>query len=354
MAQRRVTIKDVAAHVGVSITTVSHVLNEVQGKRISDATAARVREAAEALGYQPNHLAQSLRTQRSHTIGLIGDEVITTPFAGRIILGAQDVATRNGAVVLAVTTGYSPDTESREIAELMRRQVDGILYASMYHREVVLPPVLDGVPAVIVNAYDAIGKRASVVPDEFSGGWDAASELIAFGHQRVAFINDIDDVDAARGREAGFRARFEEGRLSDFDIQVVRGESDPEGGYQAARQLLNGGQVPTGIFCFNDRIAMGVYRALAERGLRVPEDVSVVGFDNQDFVADGIFPGLTTIQLPHYDMGVWAATELFRQIETGEAADAPTTHHKLRGPVVHRSSVAAPRGARLRSEEPHA
>lgn len=345
MTQRRVTIKQVAAEAGVSITTVSHVLNDVPGKRVHPETRARVREAAARLGYAPNMLAQSLRTQRSNTIGLVGDEIATTPFAGKIILGAQDVAMARDAVVFVVNTGYQRELENREIDELLRRQVDGILYAAMYHRQVELPPQLAAVPTVVINASCTTPGVPWVVPDEVAGGEDAADVLLAAGHRRLAFINDVDEIPAAFGREEGFRRRVTEAGLADADIQVVTAETDPAGGYEAARALLEGSNPPTGIFCFSDRIAMGVYRAAAELGLRIPDDLSVVGFDNQEFIADGLYPGLTTIELRHYDMGAWAAEQLFDRIEaqSGTTAVAPTT--QLRGPVIHRHSVAPPPSA---------
>ncbi len=345
MTQRRVTIKQVAAEAGVSITTVSHVLNDVPGKRVHPETRTRVREAAARLGYAPNVLAQSLRTQRSNTIGLVGDEIATTPFAGKIILGAQDVALSRDAVVFVVNTGYQRDLESRGIDELLRRQVDGILYATMYHRQVELPPQLAAVPTVLINASCTTSGVPWVVPDEVSGGEDAADVLLAAGHRRLAFINDVDEIPAAFGREEGFRRRLTAAGIRDDDVRVVTAETDPAGGYEAARELLTGDKPPTGIFCFSDRVAMGVYRAAAELGLRIPDDLSVVGFDNQEFIAEGLHPGLTTIELRHYDMGAWAAEQLFERIEApaGTRAAAPTA--RLRGPVIHRASVAPPPAA---------
>lgn len=341
MAQSRVTIKQVAAAAGVSITTVSHVLNQVPGKRIHPETRERVLAEAERLGYAPNMLAQSLRTQRSHTIGLVGDEIATTPFAGKIILGAQDVATSHDSVVFVVNTGYEREVEDREIDALLRRQVDGILYAAMYHRPVELPAKLAGVPTVLINASCADPTVPWVVPDEAAGGEDAADVLLAAGHRRIAFINDVDEIPAAFGREEGFRRRAAAWGIAQQDLSVVTADADPEGGYQAAMSLLNDPQRPTGIFCFNDRLAMGVYRAAAELDLRIPRDVSIVGFDNQDFIADGLHPGLTTVELPHYDMGVWAAEQLFQQITSGSRATAAPTK-RIRGPVIHRDSVAPP------------
>lgn len=345
MTQRRVTIKQVAAEAGVSITTVSHVLNDVPGKRVHPETRARVREAAVRLGYAPNMLAQSLRTQRSNTIGLVGDEIATTPFAGKIILGAQDVAISRGAVVFVVNTGYQRELENREIDELLRRQVDGILYAAMYHRQVDLPPQLAAVPTVLINASCTTPGVPWVVPDEVAGGEDAADTLLAAGHRRLAFINDVDEIPAAFGREEGFRRRLAAAGIADGDLQVVTAETDPVGGYEAGRELLTGDRPPTGIFCFSDRVAMGVYRAAAELGLRIPHDLSVVSFDNQELIADGLYPGLTSIELPHYDMGVWAAEQLFDRIEARPGSDAVAPTTRLRGPVIHRHSVAPPLSA---------
>jgi LacI family transcriptional regulator len=340
MVQGKITIKTVAALAGVSTTTVSHVLNEVPGKRISSDTRARVFEAAGKLGYAPNALARSLRTQRSNTIAIIGDEIATTPFAGKIILGAQDVALRRDSVVFVVNTGYRRDVEAREIDELLRRQVDGVLYASMYHREVELPVALKAVPTVVVNASCMDESVPWVTPEEAAGGEEAARILLDAGHRRIAFINDEDPVPAALGREQGFLRAV---GASDAPVEVVvlTAESGAEGGYHAGLHLLGGSSRPTGIFCFNDRMAMGVYRAAYELGLRIPTDVSVVGFDNQDFIADGIAPSLTTIELPHYEMGAWAAQQLFDLISQGAPA-SPAPHTRLRGPVIHRNSVAPP------------
>lgn len=339
MKQQRVTIKQVAAEAGVSITTVSHVLNDVPGVRVNPATRERVHDAVARLGYVPNSLAQSLRTQRSNTIGLIGDEIATTPFAGKLVLGAQEVALARDAVVLVVSTGYQRDVENREIAELLRRQVDGILYASMFHRRVELPAQLASVPTVLVNAECATPGVPWVTPDEVAGGRDAAEVLLAAGHRRLGFVNNVDDIPASAGRLEGFRERAAEAGVPPADVTVVAAETTPAGGYAAATELLTSERRPTAIFCFNDRLAMGAYRAAAELGMRVPEDVSVVGFDNQEYVADGLYPGLTTIELPHFDMGVWATENLFDQID---GVHGDTASARLRGPVIHRGSVAPP------------
>lgn len=337
--RQRVTIKDVAAKAGVSITTVSHVLNDVPGLRVNPDTRDRVLETAKNLGYLPNGVAQSLRTQRSNMIGVVGDEIITTPFAGGLILGAQEVALSKNSVLFVVSSGYRRDLENREIEELLRRQVDGILYASMYHRKAELPELLRSVPSVFMNAECTTPGVPWVAPDEVGGGWDAADTLLRAGHKRVGFVNNTDEIPASVGRLQGFRERLALEGLPEDHLSVATAKDDPAGGYIAVMELLTRDPRPTGIFCFNDRMAMGAYRAAAEMGLRIPDDLSIVGFDNQEYVADGLFPGLTTIELAHYEMGVRAAEQLFLLIEGKEVEPEASL---LRGAVVTRDSVSAP------------
>ena len=344
MRQRTVTMKEVAAEAGVSLTTVSHYLGQRPGARVSAETRQRIDDAVEKLGYLPNLLAQSLRTKRTNTIGFVGDEIATTAFIGKVIVGAQDVATARDALVFVVSTRDEKSLENREIEELLRRRVDGIIYASsVYHRELEPPKLLASVPHVLINIAGDNLTSPRVVPDEVAGGRDAADVLISAGHRRLAFINAAQDMPAAHGRRAGFLARAAEAGIPASEIPVVSADMESAGGYQAAQQLLQLEPRPTGIFCFNDRVAMGAYHAIAEQGLRVPDDVSVVGFDNQEYIADSIYPGLTTIELPNYAMGTWAAERLFELIDSDSETTAPAPPMTLRGPVVHRDSVAPPR-----------
>jgi LacI family transcriptional regulator len=336
----RVLLKDVAAHAGVSVTTASHVLNDVPGKRVSDDTRDRVRSAAAELGYVPDGLARSLRLQRSHTIALVSDEIATTPFAGRIILGAQEAASKHGWILMLVNTGGDAAYEAQEIAALKQRRVDGFLYATMYHRDVTVPAALQDVPVVLLDAKAPGSSCSWAVPDEQTGGRTATEELLRHGHRRIGLVNNHDDIPATRGRLAGYREALVAAGITPDDSLVTASWSDAEGGLQAARVLLDLDDPPTGIFCFNDRMAMGVYHAAAERGLRIPDDLSVVGFDNQELIAEGVRPQLSTVALPHYEMGAWAVETLRRHIEDPES-DVEQIH--LACPLVPRDSVAAPR-----------
>ena len=331
---------DVAARAGVSVTTVSHVLNEVPGKRIRRETRDRVRQAADELGYVLNGVARSLRTRRSQVIAMIGDEVAITPFAVGIIVGAQEAASTLGWLLVHVTTGVDRSSELAEIQALRQRQVDGFLYARMYHREVTLPEVLHDMPVVIVDGTSPDTAISSVVPDEFGGGRTAARELIRHGHTKIAFINNVDDVPASRGRLAGYRSALEEVGLEFRAEYVLRAASHAVGGLGAARALLDLDDPPQAIFCFNDRMAMGVYHAAHQRGLRIPEDLSVVGFDNQPNIADGLFPNLTTVALPHYEMGAWGVRTLVEQLTRPAGSDPSQV--ALACPLIRRESVGPP------------
>ncbi|CAG6394717.1 LacI family DNA-binding transcriptional regulator [Streptomyces cocklensis] len=339
---KRVGLKDVAAEAGVSVTTVSHILNNVQGKRINAETRRLVLEVAEHLGYQPNDLARGLRLRRSNTVGFVSDEIATTPHAGQIIRGAQEAAAQNGLMLLMLNTGNDRDLEDKEIALLLRHQVDGVLYASMYHRVVEVPQRLASVPTVLLDARSDDPAVPSVVPDEEQGGRTATRELLAHGHRRIGFVNNIDDIPASRGRLAGYRGELAEAGI-DFDPSlVVTEDSVAAGGYRGSRTLLGLDDPPTALFCFNDRMAMGAYRAASEAGLAIPADLSVIGFDNQELISENLFPALTTVALPHYEMGARAIFHLQQVIDRAEPLGA-AVHEVLHCPLISRDSVARPR-----------
>jgi LacI family transcriptional regulator len=333
----RVKITDVASRAGVSATTVSHVLNDVPGKRITSETRERVREAAEQLGYTPNGVARSLRTQRSQMIALVSDEIATTPFASNIILGAQEAAAELDWLLVVANTGTNADLEAAEIGSLRQRQVDGFLYARMYHQEVQVPTSLRGAPVVLLDARTSDPSFSSVVPDEYAGGLLATRELVAAGHRRIGFLVDTADNAATRGRLAGYRTALEEAGIGFRpELAVVR-TGNADGGYAGGTFLLSLPEPPTGIFCFNDRLAMGCYFAAHELGLRIPADLSVVGFDNHAHIADGLRPGLTTVALPHYEMGAWAVRALIRLIQDPGAAPV---QEAMTCTLIRRGSVA--------------
>lgn len=274
---KSVGIREVAAAAGVSVTTVSHVLNDVAYARVGAETRERVHEPAQRLGYGPNRLARALRNQRSGMIGFISEEIATTPHAGR--------------------------------------QVDGILYATIYHRKVAVPKNVAGVPAVLVDSEDISQTVSSVIPDEAGGARSAVQTLINAGHTRIGMINNTGDVPATHSRLHAYKETLADAGLPSRDELVQSEHSEVPGGDQAALRLLKPPGPPTAVFCYNDRMAMGAYRAAAELGLRIPEDVSFVGFDNQQLIAENLHPALTTVALPHHETGAWATENLIDAIE---------------------------------------
>jgi len=341
--QMKTTLRDVADLSGVSITTVSHVLNDVAGKRIAETTRQRVRAAAEELSYRPNRLAQGLRLRRSNTLGFISDNVATSPYAGQVILGAQDAAAEHGAMLMLMSSGNDPRLEDREIRALLDRQVDGILYATEYHRVITPPAALEDTRAVLLDARSAGGEITSVVPDEVGGAMTAVRELTDHGHQRIGFLNNVDDIPATTLRLQGFKQGLKLARRRFRPALVVIEESQARGGYRAATRLLGQPEPmrPTGLFCFNDRMAMGAYQAATDLGLSIPQDLSIIGFDNQELIAADVRPGLTTVALPHYEMGEWAVHALMDLVNS-DGALSPTRNETIACPLVRRASVGPP------------
>jgi LacI family transcriptional regulator len=334
-ARRSPTIGDVARLAGVSPTTVSFVLNGV-GSRISERTTQRVRSAVRELGYRPNATAKYLRTSRSDTIGFITDEIASTPHAGGIILGAQDAAWESGKLLMIVNTGANREIDELAVEAMLERRVEGIIYAAMYHRDVKPPEASGEVPLILLDCYSEDGRWTSVVPDEVAGGRTATEILLDRGHERVGFVNLSPGLAATAGRLEGYRRAIEDRGLT-FDVALVRhGDGRASGGYRETQQLMRLVEPPTALFCGNDQTAMGAYEALKELGLRIPEDVAVVGFDNDDLIAPQLRPPLSTVALPHYEMGRWAVNYLIGHYGSHEM---PVIHEALDCTYVERESV---------------
>jgi LacI family transcriptional regulator len=329
---------DVGRLAGVSSSTVSFVLNENSGQTISNRTRKRVLEAVATLDYRPNRTARGLRTRRTATIGLVTDEIAVEPFAGATILGAHEVVWDHGSLLLVVNTTRDRRIIRDVINELVDRPVDAILFAVMGTRRVVLPDVLKGVPSLLINGYTAGNLLPAVLPDDVTGGYRATEMLITAGHRRIAYLTGRAEAWATRARLRGFRAAIDAAGLNPGDQVIRAGNYRVDSGYDLTRQLLTESGLPTAIMCGNDRMAIGAYLALREAGIEVPRDMSVVGYDDQSDLAARVHPQLSTIRLPYYQMGRWAA----RQVMTGSVAALPPRTY-LPCPPVPRQSVAAPR-----------
>jgi LacI family transcriptional regulator len=278
-----------------------------------------------------------LRTRRSHTLGFITDQVASTPFAGEIIRGAQDAAWAHGKVVTVVDTGRNDAIKEAVVGMMLERRVEGLIFAAMFHQPVP-PPLSPGeVPTVLVDCYAEDRSLPSVVPDEVGGGRIATEVLIRAGHRRIGFVNLGPGVPASAGRLEGYRTALR-GHDLPFDDALVR-ITDARGaglGYQRAIELLDLVDPPTAIFCGNDRIAMTVYDAVKERSLRIPDDIAIVGFDNYEVIAAHLRPPLSTVALPHYEMGRWAVEHL---VGSPEPTGSEPPQHLMPCRYVERASV---------------
>lgn len=326
---------DVADSAGVSQTTVSFVLNGRDDISISDETKDRVWAAARDLGYRPNAMARSLRFSQSQLIGLVSDEIASTPHAVQIVLGAQDAAWENDRFLLMVNTGGNQSIKDAAVPMMLEHRVDSIIYATMYHRVVNPPPEVREVPCVLLDCYVADRSLPSVVPDERQGGRTAVDTLLQRGHRRIGFVNNIDTIPATAGRLAGYREALAAYGVLFDDSLVRRALSDSSGGYAGTMELMQLAEPPTAIFCFNDRMAMGAYDALRKLGRSIPDDVAVIGFDDEELIAAHLYPPLTTVKLPHYEMGRWAVNFLMQYAGT----TPPPIQHVIECPLVTRASV---------------
>ncbi len=257
-----------------------------------------------------------------------------------MIQGAQDQAWIHDNIILLVNTGNNQEMKKKAASVMLERQVDGLIYATMYHREVHPPPEINQVPTVLLDCFVADRSLPSIVPDEVTGGQQATEYLLQKGHRRIGFISDAADVPARHGRLQGYKNALATFGLPFDPTILATGSSDPSGGYDAAMSIMKLTDAPTALFCYNDRMAMGVYDALRKLNLSIPDDVAVIGFDNQEIIAAHLYPPLTTMQLPHYEMGKCAVDTLLQLInKSGGKQTASPTQTILACPLVERKSV---------------
>ena len=316
--KRTPTMTDVAKLAGVSQSTVSLVINGKETSSIPQSTKDKVWEASRQLDYRPNAIARAMHGSGSGVIGFITDELVTTNFAGNIYKGAQDVAWKKHKMLMLVNMDNHRGILDEAIDMMLSYRVEGFVIATKYHHEFLLPERSMEVPVVFANCFDPLNRYASFVPDEYNGAYQAVSFLIEKGHTKIAFLNNELKIPATSSRENGYLQALKDHDIAFSNnylipVRIRRAEI-----YRAATELLQRKDRPTAILCYNDRCAVSVYAAIADMNLRVGKDVSVVGFDNQTVISEFVYPGLTTMQLPHYDMGKMAMQYLFSYKETDQ------------------------------------
>jgi LacI family transcriptional regulator len=313
MSDPAVTLKDVALRAGVHPATASRALNPETRLLVSENTANRVLAAAADLGYRPNAVARSLRTRRSHTVGVLIPD-LNNPLFPPIIRGLEDRLGVDGYVPLIGNTD-GDDARERTVFEQMRaRHVDGYVLATAHLRSPLLADaVRAGLPVVLMNRIAEDYSFPSVTVDNERGVRMAVGHLTALGHKRIACIAGPQDVSTGLARYRGFQTAMAAAGLELPPDRVAFARSfSIEEGHRCARQILAAGGC-TAVAAGNDMLAVGCYLALDEAGLSCPADISVVGFNDMPFI-DMLRPPLTTVAFPHYQVGTEAAQLLIERL----------------------------------------
>jgi LacI family transcriptional regulator len=332
---------DVARLAGVSQTSVSLILNNTISARISDATRARVIATALDVGYElPGARGAFLAPPPRNVIAYVVDEISTSPHPVVSFDGARDAGWEKGFLVCAHVTRSNPEIEAMTVEAILRDpSIVGVIYSSIFTRPVSPPSALRALPMVLLNCHCPDKSAPSIVPAEVAGAFAATQYLIARGHRRIGFINGEPWMEASVDRLEGYRQALGAADIA-LDAHLVRsGDWLPRQGRQLAGELLDLPNPPTAIFCGNDLMAMGALEAASQRGLKVPDDLSIMGYDDQE-LARYTHPPLSTLVLPNYEMGR-RAVETLIALAAARSPAMPASV-KIEGPLVERGSVAAP------------
>jgi LacI family transcriptional regulator len=333
------TLRDVAHLAGVHAATVSRTLNPKTRPLVNADTARRVLKAAEALGYRPNPIARSLKTSRSSTVGLVVPD-LTNPLFPPIVRGSEDVLGPAGYNAWIVNTDNDPDREEAQIESLRSRQVEGLIVATARLEHPLLRRLHEqGVKIVLVNRRTEDAGMPSITADDAAGIGLAVQHLADLGHRRIAHLAGPQTTSTGVVRARAFRHAVRDHDLADERGLIAYCDYWTEiEGARALRTLLDDGPSFTAVVAGNDLIALGCYDVFAERGITCPDEISVTGFNEMPFL-DKMHPPLTTIALPHYEMGAEAARMLLEVIDT---PDRPPRSVLLPTSLVLRGSTAAP------------
>jgi LacI family transcriptional regulator len=325
---------------GVHLSTVSRVMNPQTRQMVSSEVAKRILAEAQRVGYRPNRSASTLVTRKSHIIGVVLPDITNAVFPP-ILMGIEDGLREHGYLAIVANVGADEEEQLFVINRLMGQQVDGLILATACrHDPVVKLCVGQGLPVVTVNRSDETGIASCVVSDDMVGMRLAVEHLVALGHRHIAHIAGPESLSTGHFRRLGFLAAIQASKLDRSDAFVVEGGGySRECGKAAMLELMRQWPRATAVAAGNDLVAIGCYDALAELGLRCPEDVSIVGHNDMPFM-DLIRPPLTTIRIRHHGMGLEAARLI---LQTIEARNSAVLDIRLKPELVVRESTAAPR-----------
>ncbi|AYD39142.1 LacI family transcriptional regulator [Clostridium fermenticellae] len=327
------SIKDVAKEAGVSIATVSRVLNDVDV--VNEETKKKVLEAIDKLGYRPNIVARSLKTQKTKTVGIIIPD-ISSPFYPEIVRGAEDVSNIYDYNMMLCNTDLDFEKEMEYLRVLKEKMVDGVLYMSSSLKSNILELINKlQIPMVMVETTSEEGNIPSVTINNKQAAEDAVEYLIKKGSNNIAYIGtDKDEINARALRYKGYRSALKNNNLTFNEDITCFGGLKAKDGYEGMKNILEKTQNIDGVFCTGDEIAMGAINFLREKNIKVPEDINVIGFDNI-YSAATFYPKLTTVAQPMYDMGSVGMRMLIKIINK---QDLENQNYVLKHEIIERDS----------------
>lgn len=342
-----ITQKEIAEMCGVSISTISNILN---GKRkVSETTRQRVLEVVKQTGYQPNYFAQGMRKQKTNIIGIIAEDLIqfsSPPIIERIMAHCEDMGYRTILINMRMydkwlNTWYNDEEKLQSvlkpaIQELLSIKVDGIMYVAGHGRIVNCFPDDFEVPAIVVYAYSKSPKFASIVIDDEKGGYDITRYLISKGHRKIGVIAGTADNLHTKKRSLGYQKALYEAQIPYNPDWISYGDWQRQSGYNETERLIKEGI--TAIFSMNDDMAAGVYDYLYEHGMKAGEDISIGGYDNMD-ISGYLKPALTTIEIPFTEIGTKSAQLMIKSLTQGTEGATSAEVIKIPCGLVERESV---------------
>jgi len=336
-----ITIKDIAKKAGVSHATVSRALRN--SSLISVATTDRIRQIAVDVGYQPSAAARSLKTNRSQVLGVIVSS-IADPFFSEILYGIEDCAQGGGYSLFIAASQNDPNRERKIVQTMMEQRTDGVIIcSSSFSSEQGRQLLAYGFPIVVVNHQGAENFHFSIYHDDIDGSRQITRHLIDLGHKRIAYLGNSLSGRTTQDRLIGFQTEMESAGLPvpEEYIHHVNG-GEPRFGLDGLEYFLQLEHRPTAIVCFNDMLAIGVLKGCSEKGIKVPEELSVTGFDNITYSAFTT-PALTTLDQPKRSIGVEAAQLLLDLLNANNGKSPDVAKIKvLKGKLLVRNSTATP------------
>jgi LacI family transcriptional regulator len=344
-----VTLKELAARANVHASTISRVANNDPGLRIAAATRSRIEALLRETGYQPNGIARGLKMRQTNVLAVVIPDV-TNPFFAALFRGVEDAAAPHGFNVILCNTDGLPERQRSHLQSLQARRVDGVILASSFLKDASVRELRkQGRPYVLVNRFSDDGEDPFVGSDDLLGGQLATAHLIDLGHTRIGHLAGNSTVSTGLLRRRGYLAAHAAADLEADQRLIVEAGYTEESGAAAARRLLALANPPTAVFAVTDMVALGAAEVARQMGLRIPEDLAIVGY-NDIPLASRMNPGLTSMHVPIHDFGSAAARMLLDQIESEE----PTRRRVRFTPdLIVRESTVAGAGLAARTARPN-